>query len=473
MKFYNKVRDGRGRPSFRKDNGDPIDSGWTGYDCNTPICVQAQQWVPNNPAGQVVLVNSSNDGTWYQAGCPNVTRYTPTGRARVSDSHLCHVVDWYQGVYSQPWASALNTSLGVVSRTSPSRSIRSNHDNYIQVGDEKWVAGPLVTGEGIYRCYNNGSCTAPDTCECSDGWEGTDCSTPLCRHNNTFGAMVGCLNSGQCGFRDRCTCVRRPSLLHLVHPDTPRRVTGYNGTDCSMAMCAQGFYDRLCRDVPGGVKSVSSGGEGCYRCANGGNCTAPDFCTCPPEWTGFDCRTPVCTKHASLALASELRTVDAAKVAAFELDPCSSGELELWRGFMIGRGNCTKPDTCTCFCRERAWRDGSGKLVKKPYKDTLPLSVPEGYITGTADCLDGWEGVPASPEPTRFYSTCHREIFVPSYIRRNLLLISSVALGSLVVVLVCWVLIRRRMRQKYLQAKAERRRSRRSSEEERSRSAHG
>ena len=26
---------------------------------------------------------------------------------------------------------------------------------------------------------------------------------------------------------------------------------------------------------------------GCY---NGGNCTAPEVCTCPSEWTGNDCR---------------------------------------------------------------------------------------------------------------------------------------------------------------------------------------
>jgi hypothetical protein len=27
-------------------------------------------------------------------------------------------------------------------------------------------------------------------------------------------------------------------------------------------------------------------GEGCYRCANNGNCTAPDVCTCAKGWTG-------------------------------------------------------------------------------------------------------------------------------------------------------------------------------------------
>lgn len=34
--------------------------------------------------------------------------------------------------------------------------------------------------------------------------------------------------------------------------------------------------------------------QGVYVCANGGNCTDVDTCTCAPGWIGFDCRTPVC-----------------------------------------------------------------------------------------------------------------------------------------------------------------------------------
>ena len=30
------------------------------------------------------------------------------------------------------------------------------------------------------------------------------------------------------------------------------------------------------------------------RCSNGGNCTAPDVCTCLSGWSGYDCKTPTC-----------------------------------------------------------------------------------------------------------------------------------------------------------------------------------
>lgn len=35
-------REGGGRPLFRKPNGDPQMTGWTGYDCSVPICVQVR-----------------------------------------------------------------------------------------------------------------------------------------------------------------------------------------------------------------------------------------------------------------------------------------------------------------------------------------------------------------------------------------------------------------------------------------------
>ena len=34
--------------------------------------------------------------------------------------------------------------------------------------------------EVLRGCYNNGTCVAPDTCRCADGWSGHDCSVPVC-----------------------------------------------------------------------------------------------------------------------------------------------------------------------------------------------------------------------------------------------------------------------------------------------------
>jgi hypothetical protein len=36
-----------GRPLFRDPDGNPVNTGWTGYDCGTPICVQAEAFYFN------------------------------------------------------------------------------------------------------------------------------------------------------------------------------------------------------------------------------------------------------------------------------------------------------------------------------------------------------------------------------------------------------------------------------------------
>jgi hypothetical protein len=61
---------------------------------------------------------------------------------------------------------------------------------------------------------------------------------------------------------------------------------------------------------------------GCFRCHNGGYCVAPDVCACPPQWTGYDCRTPVCTIKADRSLILQLQTLDIKVIQEFENDPC-------------------------------------------------------------------------------------------------------------------------------------------------------
>ena len=50
----------------------------------------------------------------------------------------------------------------------------------------------------VRGCYNNGTCVAPDTCECSPGWSGYDCTVPICEQT--------CAHNGNCTLPDTCTC---------------------------------------------------------------------------------------------------------------------------------------------------------------------------------------------------------------------------------------------------------------------------
>lgn len=101
-----------------------------------------------------------------------------------------------------------------------------------RVGGWQAVDGKCID-HVIRGCYNNGTCVAPNVCECSDGWKGYDCTIPICSQK--------CLNGGNCTLPGICTCEK-----------------GWTGYDCSEPICAQ-------------------------ECNNGGLCVAPDKCECK-QW---------------------------------------------------------------------------------------------------------------------------------------------------------------------------------------------
>ena len=57
-------------------------------------------------------------------------------------------------------------------------------------------------------------------------------------------------------------------MLSAKFPNAAGGLTGWKGTDCTMPICVQGYFDPYCTNLP-----QAPGGEGCFRCANGGNCT--------------------------------------------------------------------------------------------------------------------------------------------------------------------------------------------------------
>jgi hypothetical protein len=275
-----------------------------------------------------------------------------------SQRFLCDITGWQQGDYIDDAGMGSIDGIGSIYGLKSGRHIRYNSP-YIKDKSATEVTSPneriaptlaeASPGEGIYACYNDGSCIGPDICTCTDGYEGYDCNTPLCRHLQPSGDVSSCLNGGICINKDNCNCVQSPSVLSIIYPDAAHGITGWTGTDCSIPMCTQGFFDPFCTDLP-----QAPAGEGCYRCGNGGNCTAPDICTCAPGWSGFDCRTPLCEVIADPLTRTQLGTFYEDKVISFETDPC--GLLAIygmrgWHGRKYARGNCTKPNECTCLCK--------------------------------------------------------------------------------------------------------------------------
>ncbi|KAF4033201.1 LCCL domain-containing protein [Phytophthora infestans] len=521
-------RDGRengGKPVFQLPDGRAQRTGYTGYDCNTPICVQAKQFVLNVasrsssnfralrgnydsatatrncdtyrcPQYDVELV--ANDGRSFQTGCsvgdpePNPTRNSTLTSAqqiqnllddrddlniaRVSDGFLCGNIIWKQG--------------DIESGNGTNRVLRTNYVNVTKVDDVTWTYGISTPGEGVYECFNSGACVAPDECACGDGWTGIDCNTPLCRFQKAdkrAGVSSGCRNGGVCVSKDQCRCITVQSSLHDQYSSAPTGRTGYFGSDCALPICIQGVFDPICNasvvanalnltsgnitGIDGIASSIVSSGDGCFRCKNGGLCLAPDICACAEGWTGFDCSTPICelSKAVVASVRSTLFTVDELKVETFRTDPCGTTGgrwgKETVNGAVVGQGNCTLPMKCTCLCRQRYDKklcDSIGDFCEKPWQDPFHRSIPPGFVYGTRDCVDGFQGI---EDDDGNFQSCHLQIYVPTTWRRYT--VSFVAIISVLgmIVLVAWYYIRKRVRRALLLAKAERRRSRKNSEE--------
>lgn len=196
------------------------------------------------------------------------------------------------------------------------------------------------------------------------------------------------------------------------------------------------------------------------------------YCSCTPDWTGYDCSIPVCVAIADSKTVYDLLTVDVEKIVNFELNPCESDKLEdvpaegermyfdksFWRfgsGWKMSHGNCSRPMQCTCTCFEE-----NPQWI--PWQDPLNRALPRGYGFGTTQiCADGYEG---NLRPNGFFMSCHIKIKVPTVLEEYS--ITFIILGIFLGILlgIAYHYYRQWLKRRWLRKKAERRRSRKSSE---------
>ena len=567
LQWPNEFRDGRSIPLYQTESGSPQLTGWTGYDCSVPVCVQSDRFILNidleadpSTANLIELGGrgkdgrlecdaarcpiydekvTSNDGRSFQTGCGydpidtgccfeidftedfpysfecfhcraghlevsesdrNVTcrddqidshkfalrrdvplsfrdddgdpqlcgRYhSPGGKGRLdddfsyynstrpnsrpefsnynwqsvvtSDRFLCNRWEWEQGNYDDHDGTTIDYGSFAFET---GRHIRTNHPNYIRDPNMpgSWIKGSIMRGEGIYACSNGGSCIAPDVCSCKDGWTGFDCNTPNCRKTQVGGSVkIGCSGNGVCADKDLCICHETPSILWMTHSTAERAMTGWAGSSCDLPKCVQGYYDPFC------PPEYASGGEGCWRCPNGGFCTAPDVCSCSPGWTGYDCRKPVCQADVIPIIRTQLMTVDPDKLRAFEEDPCGQAK---------GRGQCALPNQCACTCfaeyNARFCRGiGGKKYCTKPFQDPLyrlrNVLLPN-EIFGTRRCASGYEGY--VDENTDAFRSCHLNIYEGSAWVRHTVLWIFLMTTTLFSMVCCRIRIKKRRRRR-------------------------
>ena len=178
----------------------------------------------------------------------------------------------------------------------------------------------------------------------------------------------------------------------------------------------------------------------------------------------IDCTEPSCTMMADANTLNQLGTQSLDKVQQFELNPCMSymtQDAEFFMNgrlgkFMIGRGNCTKPNHCTCLCE-----DENPEILPWTIEDnTMNHPTEADEILGRFTCSKGFEGL---LDQKGFFTTCHLRIKVPQHgndISEFIVLIIFLAM----IFGFAYYRFKKFIRRRYLLKKAERRRSRKSSE---------
>lgn len=260
-----------------------------------------------------------------------------------------------------------------------------------------YIGGRYQSNAGCYKCPNGGFCKDFNTCQCAPGWIGDDCRThappppppppshwgpngppdcetgyrgvncsfPICDKHWADGSTQPC-KFGACKSPGNCTCLAHKSFLPATQPGSgipDNAITGYWGMSCSIPICAQGFFDAECTDNP---KAAQTGQKGCWRCANGGECWAPDQCrNCDDGWGGFDCKKKV-SEHSASNVASG---------STSHPHGCKTG----WTGPLC--------ETPVCDCHEHGTCIEPGRCQCATYE-----SVLHEHVAHAPKGLTGWSG---------------------------------------------------------------------------------
>jgi hypothetical protein len=134
----------------------------------------------------------------------------------------------------------------------------------------------------------------------------------------------------------------------------------------------------------------------------------------------------VCEIVITPEVREQLMTDDEKKLRIIESDPCGMKgfyEQDFIHGIAYNRGNCTRPNECTCLCKSRfdakLCRAVGGVFCKRPFQDPFYKFrnvLAPNEMFGTRSCSAGYEGLVDDNDK---FMSCHMKIYEPTIFVRH------------------------------------------------------
>eukprot|EP01116_Phalansterium_solitarium_P000822 TRINITY_DN10685_c0_g1_i1.p1 TRINITY_DN10685_c0_g1~~TRINITY_DN10685_c0_g1_i1.p1 ORF type:complete len:1225 (+),score=375.14 TRINITY_DN10685_c0_g1_i1:189-3863(+) len=191
---------------------------------------------------------------------------------------------WYVGIYARHSLGGTSTVANFSVSFACLNGCSSNGVCSPQGGckcydDQCWSG--IDCGTAVVSCGANQVCRA-GLCNCSTGWNGTNCQTPICPSPCMHGGVCDlpghcdCSGTGYIGATCNATPVCLPPCEHngtCVNDNVCNCTgTGYHGATCQTPVwCTPGF------------------------CQHNSTCSGTNTCACSALWTGDNCSSPRCT----------------------------------------------------------------------------------------------------------------------------------------------------------------------------------
>jgi len=265
----------------------------------------------------------------------------------------------------------------------------------------------IYSNESYSVCSGHGECVEPDVCVCDLGFIGLDCSNNTMHTNETsdvtcFGipsndTSLVCSGNGKCVAHDVCVCEE-----------------GFIGQSCSTSNIS-------CFGIASNAESV---------CSGAGLCIAQDICECWSGFTGLNCSLSNTTNNIG---NNKTENYYCNEVAYNNQMVCS------------GHGNCLETGVCNCKS-EYYGQDCQFISCANATAGVSNVCYGHGYCIGQTDflcmCFDGYDGefcewsskvIPEASDAGAPYYKQYLELIYLSL----LIILPAIAVTMLVCLIIC------------------------------------